>query len=154
MSLIEKLKAGIKNSKEVPFYGGTLKIRVLSEDELQQCRIEANRYAIKNGLDEESLINEIAIRQLYLAVSANDVDGNKLADDIDSFRKFITRKEREYLIGEYLSLENECSPSLSVMTDEEFNKVLEEAKKDPFFLLSKSNTDLLRRLSVYLENRQ
>lgn len=152
MSLLEKLKAGVKNSTETPFHGGTLKVRVLSEDELQQCRIEANRYAVKQELDEESLYNEIAVRQLYMAVS--DKDGNKLASDIDSFRKLITRKEREYLIDEYLHLENECSPSLSVMTDEEFNRIVEEAKKDPFFILSRSNTDLLRRLIRYLENRQ
>jgi hypothetical protein len=152
MSLLEKLKAGIKNSKEAPFHGSALKIRVLSEDELQQCRIDANRYAVKHELDEESLYNEIAVRQLYMAVS--DADGNKLAADIDSFRKLITRKEREYLIDEYLHLENECSPSLSVITEDEFNRIAEEAKKDPFFLLSRSNTDLLRRLLRYLENRQ
>lgn len=152
MSLLEKLKAGIKNNKEVPFHGGVLKIRVLSEDDLQQCRVEANRYAIKNELEDESLINEIAIRQLYIAVS--DADGNKLADSIDAFRKAITRKEREYLVDEYLSLENECSPSLSAMTEDEFNRIAEEAKKDPFFLLSRSNTGLLRRLIRYLESRQ
>lgn len=152
MSLLEKLKAGIKNSKEIIFHDASLRMRILSEAELQQCRIDAQAYAAKKGMDEETLYGEIAVRQLY--ISLTDIDNNKITDSLENFRSGITRVEKEYFIDEYLSLEKEGSPSLSAINQAEFDSILIELKKSPNLVLNRSNINLLRRLIRFLENQQ
>jgi hypothetical protein len=148
---LEKLKAGVNNFRQIEFCGEMLKMRLLSESELQQCRSEAQAYAKVKQLDEESQFTEMALRQLFLAVTDND--GNKIADSLDSFRQLITRVEREFLIDEYLALEQDSLPSLPSMKDLEFEQILEEVKKSPDSVLNSSNTFTLRRLLSYLENQ-
>jgi len=150
--ILEKLKAGIKNSKPVDFHGTTLNIRLLSEAEMQQCRLAAKAYSLLKELDEESDIIEKVLQQLFLAVS--DEDGNKCADSLESFKGLITRGEREYLIEEYLFLESECLPSVPGMTEPEFSDILEEVKKNPSSIMNGSNIYMLKRLISYLENQQ
>lgn len=150
--ILEKLKAGIMNTRDVGFHGITLKLRLLSETEIVQCRLDTLAYSVKNNLDEESQATENARRQLYIVLS--DSEGNRVSDSIDSFRDLLTRGEREYLIEEYLFLENECLPSVPGMAQAEFDDILEQVKKSPESILSVSNTATLRRLINYLENQQ
>jgi hypothetical protein len=152
MNILEKLKAGVKNSKTSDFHGGILKIRLLSEAEMQQARMEAQAFVKKNSLDEESEMIEKAMRQLFMALS--DEEDNKCTETIDSFRKLITRGEREYLIEEYLFLEQECMPSVPGMDNAEFQDILEEVKKSPDSVLNAGNIYTLKRLISYLESRQ
>ena len=149
--ILEKLKAGTNNSKTVPFLGETLKIRLLSEGEMAQARMEAQAYTKQKGLDEESELIEKVLRQLFIAVT--DTDGNKLAENMDKFRLLVTRGEREYLIDEYLMLERDCLPSVPGMDDAEFEDILDEVKKSPDSILNSSNISTLKRLIRYLENR-
>lgn len=150
--LLEKLKAGTKNTRDVNFHGITLKLRLLSEAEILQCRLDTGAYAKNKDLDEESQATENARRQLFTVLS--DVEGNRVAENIDSFRDLLTRGEREYLIEEYLLLENDCSPSVPGMERAEFDDILEEVKKSPESILSASNTATLRRLVNYLEHQR
>jgi len=147
--MLEKLKAGIKNTRDVNFHGATLKLRLLSESEILQCRLDTVAYAKKMDLDEESQATENARRQLFTVLS--DSDGNRVADNIDSFRDLLTRGEREYLVEEYLFLENECLPSVPGMEQAEFDDILELVKKSPESILNALNTATLRRLTTYLE---
>lgn len=149
--LLEKLKAGVKNVRDVAFYGHVVRLRILSEDELQRCRTEAQTHAAKLKLDEEGTYAEIALRQLYLSLA--DPDGGRVAESADAFRRLVTRADREYLIAEYLALERECSPALAALTEEEFARIREDVKKNPDSILSGSNTALLRRLTAFLESR-
>jgi len=149
--ILEKLKAGVKNSKPIDFHGTQLKIRLLSEAEMQRCRLDAKAYALHKELDEESEVIEKVLQQLYLALS--DMAGNMCADTIDSFRKLITRGEREYLIEEYLQLESECLPSVPGMTAPEFDDILDEVKKNPNSVMNSSNIFTLKRLISYLERQ-
>ncbi|MBV5339186.1 MAG: hypothetical protein J0665_06450 [Deltaproteobacteria bacterium] len=150
--ILEKLKAGTKNTRDINFHGIPLKLRLLSEAEILQCRLDTVAYAKKKELDEESQAAENARRQLFTVLS--DTEGNRVADNIDSFRDLLTRGEREYLIEEYLFLENECLPSVPGMERAEFDDILELVKKSPESILSVSNTATLRRLINYLENQR
>lgn len=151
MSILERLKAGTYNTVDVQFYGETLKIRLLSEAELAQARIEAHAYAKQNNLDEESLYREIALRQLFMALA--DSNGNKLAPNIDKFRSLLTRVETDYLIERYMELEESVQPA-KLLDDVEFEKLVEEIKKSPTTALSGLNIDTLRRLIIFLVNQQ
>lgn len=148
---LEQLKAGISNSKEVTLCGGIFRMRVLSEGELLQCRADALKFAEKVGLDDEGVMIEQVLRQLYLALI--DEDGKRASASVEKFKQSITRAERGYLVDEYLSLEQECSPALATMTEDEFNDILDGVKKSPDSFLNASNTGLLRRLARFLENR-
>lgn len=151
MSLLEKLKAGIRNNRDVEFYNQNVVMRVLSEAEMQGCRTAAIDHATQKKLDQDSLMIEMVIRQLFLSLS--DADGKPIADSLESFKGLLNREEREYFASKYLELEKECSPSFRAMTDEEYKKLEAEVKKDPFFLLSGSNIDSLKKLILYLENQ-
>jgi hypothetical protein len=146
--ILEKLKAGTDNVREVPFFGASLRLRVLSEAQNLQARAAAQG----KDRDEEAYFVEVALRQLYAALS--DQDGNPVADNFESFRKLVTRSEREYLIAAYLELEHDCSPSLDTMSAEEFEQVMAAVKKSPDSILNASNIVLLRRLVRYLESRR
>ncbi|EKD36408.1 MAG: hypothetical protein ACD_75C01523G0010 [uncultured bacterium] len=150
--ILERLKAGVKNTRDIAFHGTALKLRLLSEAEILNCRLDTLTYAEKNNLDEESQAIENARRQLFTVLS--DAEGNRVAESIDSFRDLLTRSEREYLVEEYLLLENECTPSVPGMEKAEFNDILDLVKKKPESILSTSNTATLRRLIIYLESRQ
>lgn len=150
--ILEKLKAGIKNTRPVDFHGTPLTIRLLSEGEMQQSRLEAQAYSKKKDLDEESEIIEKALRQLFIALS--DEEGNKIAENIDSFRNLVTRGEREFFIEEYLFLERESLPSVPGMDQSEFQDILDEVKKNPDLVLNGSNIYTLKRLISYLENQR
>lgn len=150
--ILERLKAGIKNTRDVDFHGTPLKLRLLSEAEILKCRLDTVAYSKKNELDEETQAMENARRQLFTVLS--DTEGNRVAESIDSFRDLLTRGEREYLIEEYLFLENECLPSVPGMERAEFDDILELVKKSPESILSVSNTATLRRLTTYLENQR
>ena len=150
--MLEKLKAGTKNTRDVNFHGITLKLRLLSEAEILQCRLDTVAYAKNKDLDEESQATENARRQLFTVLS--DTEGNRIAENIDSFRDLLTRGEREYLIEEYLLLENDCLPSVPGMERAEFEDILAMVKKSPESLLNASNTATLRRLTTYLENQR
>ncbi len=150
--LLERLKAGTSNTTTVQFLGEDVTIRILSEAELQQCRAVGMKVIEAAELDDEALMVEIALQQLYLAVS--DADGNRLAKTYAAFKALLSRSEREYLVGEYLELERACSPSLTTMTDEEFQALEMEVKKTPDLLLNASGIDLLKKLCRYLAGRQ
>jgi hypothetical protein len=149
---LERLKAGVANSRPVTLHGEILTLRVLTEAELLKCRADALAFIRKQELDEESLLVDNVLRQLYLALS--DGEGNRLAPTVVAFKERLTRGEREYLVAEYLELERECAPDLDAMGEEEFEGLVEEVKKNPDMLLSPSSTDLLRRLLRYLACRQ
>lgn len=148
---LERLKAGVSNSRPVTLHRGKLTMRVLSEAELLRCRADALAFVRKYELDEEALMVDNVLRQLY--VSLTDEEGKPLGRTVDDFKAGLTRAEREVLVAEYLELERECAPDLDAMTEEEFERLAEEVKKNPAMLLSPSSTDLLRRLGRYLASR-
>lgn len=148
---LEQLKAGVSNTKAVSFNGVDLRLRLLSEAELLQCRADALAFQQKNGLDDEGMVVDLVLRQLYLAL--DDGEGKRLAASVIEFKQQMTRPEREYFVTAYLELEKECSPSLQAMSMEEFETLREELKKNPDLILSTSNTGALKRLVRYLENQ-
>lgn len=150
--MLETLKSGITNSKQINFYGATLKIRLLSESEITACRLDTIAYAKKHDLDEESQAVENVRRQLFLALS--DLDNKPVAENVDKFRELLTRGDREYLVDEYLQFENECLPTTPGMEKIEFEDIMEQVKKSPESIMNSSNIALLRRLIMYLENQR
>lgn len=150
--ILERLKAGVNNTRDISFLGTTLRLRLLTEAEILKCRLDTLTYAEKNDLDEESQAIENARRQLFTVL--HDKEGNPVAESIDSFRDLLTRSEREYLVEEYLLLENECTPSIPGMEKPEFDDILEQVKKNPESILNPLNTATLRRLIIYLESQR
>lgn len=152
MGLLERLKAGVNNTRSVLFLGETLTLRVLSEAELQQCRSGAEQVRGSLGLDDETVMLETVLRQLYKAVT--DSEGKALSETFDSFKAAISRSEREYLVDQYLELEQECSPCPEMLTVPEYEQLKEEVKKSPDMLLSPSSIALLKKLTAYLASQQ
>jgi hypothetical protein len=149
--ILEKLKAGTRNSREIPFHGMRLKARLLSEAEIQQSQVDAHAYATLKRLTDEGKAVESILRQLFMSVT--DHDGNKLAENMDCFRDLLTRVDREYLVEEYLYLEAESMPTNPGMEPIEFNEILAQVKKSPDSILNASNISTLRRLVRYLESQ-
>jgi hypothetical protein len=120
----------------------------LSEADLQQCRAAAERDRSRLSLDDDAVILETVLRQLYKA--AADREGAPIADTFDGFKAVINRAEREYLVDAYLDLEVERSPRPETLTQAEYEGLTEEVKKSPNMLLNRSSIALLKKLTVYL----
>lgn len=159
MSLLEKLKAGTNNRKTVKWPGTDedIIVRVLSDAERQAASFDTERL-FKQQCIEPSMSTidvyeaEKTTQILFRALS--DTGGKPLADSINEFRDKITIAEKDILVDEYNDLEKECSPDPGKMSDEEFNSLIEELKKNPMQTISSvSNMRTARRLITFLANR-
>jgi hypothetical protein len=153
-SLLERLKAGTKNTKTVKFPGTEedVVIRILSEADRVEAHFAAERYfqAAKievSGTTVEAYEAEKTLQMIYRAI--NDMEGSRLARTVDDFRKGLSRPEKDFLVDEYLALEAECVPG----DGEDLDSLVETLKKSPEEISSIGSIFTARRLITSLVNQ-
>ncbi|KAF0145119.1 MAG: Uncharacterized protein FD156_1230 [Nitrospirae bacterium] len=158
MSLLEKLKAGKKNKNTIKFPGTDqdIIISVLSEADIQAAHFESERLFKKNGIEVsmstvDAYEAEKTTQILFRACS--DTDGKPLSKTVDEFRSQILKAEKDILVDEYNSLEQECSPNPEKISTEDMEKIIDEVKKRPEMIGSVSNIVIARKLIVSLASR-
>lgn len=160
MSLIEKLKAGKRNIKTIKFPGTEedVTIQIPSNADLQESvfaaerKFKAEEIAVSTStLDayEDERTTQILFRALR-----DPQDAKKPCFvSADELRRFLTKEEKDFLVAEYTAFEQECSPQLARMTDEQFNELWAALKKSPESRLNALNSGLQRKLLLYLASR-
>lgn len=158
---LEKLKAGTRNTKTIKFPGtdNEVVLRVLSNAERQDAVFAAEEHFKSRKIEIaatclDAYEDERTTQLLFRALRDCDNSENTFASSADSLRENLTREEKEFLTSEYTTFEQECSPAIEKMSDEDFEKLWEELKKNPEPVLSFLNSGTLRRLIIFLASRQ
>jgi len=161
MSLLEKLKAGKKNIKVLKFPGTEedVGLQLLSNHDLQESVFAAENYFKKAGIEIVSTVldsyeDERTTQLLFRALKDPARPQNPFAATVDELRRNLTKEEKEILTDEYLQFERECSPNFRQMSDEEFETLWVDLKKNPKAILSSLPSIMLRRLLLYLASQQ
>lgn len=160
MSLIEKLKAGARNTKVIKFPGTEEKIilKVLSNFEVQEAVFASER----RFKTEDILVTKTCLdayedertTQLLFRALRDPSDGKKsFASTADELRKLLTKEEKDVLVAEYEAFEKECAPQLADMTDKEFDELWEALKKNPKTVSNFLSSGVQKRLLLYLASR-
>lgn len=156
-SLFDKLKAGTRNERAVPWPGTEHKVllRVLSNQDTLDAAISTDRF-FKDS-DTAVAFQNIGVyeaerdtQELYRACL--DPETKKpVAPSIADFRRLLSTGTRQSLIEEYNRLDEECNPRPLQMTDGEFDALVESLKKKPEETLGKiSSSAILKRLCLFL----
>lgn len=161
MSLLDTLKLGTDNHKLIKWPGTSqdVVVRILSEHDRMEATIATERL-LKGEKLESSLTTadqydtERCIQILYRALRDPSNLETPVANNITEFRKGITREDMKMLISEYTTYEQDCSPSPDNLTEEEFDHLLLEVKKNPGTLSGSSlSSSTLKRLITTLASR-
>ncbi|MBN2427106.1 MAG: hypothetical protein JXK94_02090 [Deltaproteobacteria bacterium] len=160
MSLLERLKAGIKNTKNIPFPGTDQEVtlRVLSNAELQEAHFAAERHFKKAEIEPgmttiDAYEDEKTTQILFRALRDPEEPANGIASSASEFRGLLNRQEKDALVDEYTAFEMECSPRTEDMTEQEIGSLIEDVKKNPQTLGSVSNITTARKLIAFLVSR-
>ena len=159
MSLLEELKKdeAIETSRNFPGTTREVTVRLLSNGEHQDAVFDAKRFFVKEDITidmstldayEDEKTTQILFR------SITDKEGNPIAPSVEVFRKNITKAEKDMLALYYEELEEESAPPfIDTMTEEDFEKVLDEVKKNPAIQLNGLSIHTLRRLTTSLASQ-
>jgi hypothetical protein len=160
VSLLEKLKAGKRNVRELPFPGTeqTVILQVLNSQDLQDAIFAAERRfkgaeMETSGTAYDAYQAERATQILFRALRDPEDPKKPLAATADEMRKLLQNEETELLLKEYLDFERECSPNILKMTDEDFEALWEDIKKNPLLSSSSLSSAALRGLITFLASR-
>ncbi len=166
MSLIEKLKAGKHAVKIVTWPGSNnaIGITVLTEAEIQAAYFETELMFKSKGIEfsaanVDAYQSEESTQVLARALvdpEAKDKNGDpvRIFKSADELRGLIAHPDvKAALIQEYNDWQAECSPKIETMTEEKYDALFAEVKKNPSCLNS-SSSRTLRGLITYLADRQ
>lgn len=154
---VRKMKGGTKTYDvfEFPFIPEIkIAVRVLTQVEILEC-LDAGRNDAVVNLSRPREIDAYQyglIRLLLKSVHKVPEDGNKLSEPF--FAKYediteLSKDEVEKLVEFYESVQEKYSPVQKVETPEDFQKLVEEVKKNKTFGNSLSS-QMLRKLVSYL----
>jgi len=157
-SLIEKLKLGTDNTKLINWPGSEQKVllRILSQKDIQDASFAAERLFKAEKIETNMMTattyeEEQATQLLFKSLRDPERQDEPIATNITEFRKALTKEEKTQLVGEYMTFERDCSPNPDNMSDEEFDKVLQDVKKNPASIDSLNcSSSLLRRFITIL----
>ena len=159
--LLETLKLGTDHVKLINFPGTDKKvaIRILSTHDLQMATFATERL-FKSEKIEVNMVSaaeydaEKAIQILYLALKDPQNLDQSICKNVTEFRKALTKNERDILIDEYITFEKDCSSSLDMLSNEEFDRLVAEVKKKPETIQTNSlSTATLKRLITTLASQ-
>ena len=149
--ILNRLKSGIKNYREMVWPGTdiAIRLRVLSESDYQAAYMAADKYYRDNKVDlnlanVDERAHYVACRVLHTAVC--DSDGKPLIKEFADFHAVLTADVRDVLIEELNAHQELNSPRINGMSDEEMSTLLESVKKNPEIALSISSISSLRKL--------
>ena len=166
MNLIEKLKAGTRNVKLTTWPGteNRIGIRVLTEAEVQAAHFDTELLFKQRGIEftaatvdaYQSEQNTQVLSRAIVDPELKDKAGDpaKIFKNADELRGLLSHPDvKAVLTREYNDWQTECSPDLETMTEERYEELFAEVKKNPS-ILSSSSSATLRGLIIYLAARQ
>jgi hypothetical protein len=156
--LLSTLKAGTDNVKLIKFPKSEtpIALKILNQKELQDAAFCTERLFKTEKIDvnlmtSEEYSSEKATQILFRCIRDPENLEQGIAPNITVFRASLTRNEKEYLIGEYLAFEKDVSPSPDNMSNEEFDKILLDVKKNPEDITGKIfSSSMLKKLITTL----
>ena len=125
-ALIEKMRAGVKETYDICLRELVIPVRVLSVDEINEIRRQAKSYAARFQGDETDV--NLAIQKLTLS-KASDIAGVPLLNDRFYKESRMTVDEINYLYNEYIRVMDTVNPSLEQITPEQFRALVDALKK-------------------------
>lgn len=135
-SLLTKLKKGSLNTKLIKWPGTEedIRIRILNEQDFMEASqatdaifdATGRRVAAQNVEDYES---EKLTQQLFRAIE-DPVTAKPLTASITEFRKLLSSEVKAILVDEFRQFQDECNPDPLKMTEEEFDILYNNVKKN------------------------
>lgn len=157
MSLLEKLKAGKRNimTMDYPGTGTEVALQVLSCQDVQDAVFAAEKYFKKLEIEITATTldvyeDERTTQILFRALRDPGDPKKSFAATVDELRRHLEKEEKSILAEAYNRFEQECSPNYAKLTDDEFETLWEDIKKNPAILSKNSNSPMLRSLLLYL----
>ncbi len=155
--LLERLKAGRAAIHPVTINQVKLGLRLLTEQDYFEAGLAADAAMKAKGIGLDigtaELFEAEKSAQLACRFLVDPTSGQTVVSDSEELRSALTRGENEALINAYLEYEKEHSPSGRTLSDEEFNALFEEVKKNPGTArLNDSSSATLKRLITSLAN--
>ncbi|MGD0342876.1 MAG: hypothetical protein ABSA76_14330 [Bacteroidales bacterium] len=136
-NLLAVIKKGTDNNKLIKWPGTDTPVilKILSEQERLDASLATERL-FKSEKVEANLMtadqyeSEKTIQMLYRALRCPDNLDTPLCPNISQFRKALSREDMKMLITEYLGYESLCSPSPENLSSEDFDRLLQDLKKN------------------------
>ena len=155
MGLLDKIKAGTNHYRETVWPGSdeTVLLRVLNMEDYTTVFQETDKLfkGISIGIANADDFNSEKENFMVYYSLTDPVSKKRLFKDITEFRKSVTPEIREILAEELDALHTEVSPDPYHVSNEEFDKLLFDLKKNSVKTVgSVSNIFTLRKLVVYL----
>lgn len=150
-NLLKRLKAGSKATKEIPWPGSDneedlIRMRVLNDEDYLKATLAADKMIPNVTMANVSRYNaELETQLLYRSLT--DPETGHTLGTITEFRQLLSPEIKAILVDELDALHNENSPNVESMTDEDFDKLFEEVKKNAEKTVSSiSSIHILRKL--------
>lgn len=125
--LLAKLRAGTKEVYEIKMRQLTIPVRMLSLDERLEIRHRCQIENAKMGGDQANLASLVQKQILRYAASLSDGSPGVLSDRLLAM---LTLDEIIHLYNEYQKVCEEVNPSLEQMQPEQFQALVDAAKKN------------------------
>lgn len=163
---IDTLKAG-KHAVKVIDWPGTNKkigITVLTDQEFSDAHFAVEQVFKKNGVEFSAATVDLYTSEQNTQILARALvhpenrhkngDPVRFFSSADELRELLAHQDvKAELNQEYKQWQNDCSPMLSEMTEEEFDRLFNDTKKNSA-VLSDLSTNNLKGLIIYLADRQ
>lgn len=159
--LLQRLKQGSAATKMVMWPGtkqGVL-MHVLSQQEHQDATFATERLFKSDKIDVNLVTaneyeSEQVTQMLYRALRDPEKPQEPIASSITDFRRALTKDEKKYISDEYLAFESEISPSPDNLSNDEFDKLLSDLKKNASQTVgSISSTATLKKLLLTMASQ-
>lgn len=125
--LLDKLRAGTRQTHEVNFRALTVNLRVLSNDEVMSIKMQAVNEAKRLGWD--ALEGVAVLMQRYtLKLASTGPDKVPVLND-----KFLSALSTDEMIGlyqEYIRIMDSVNPNIETIPNDEFRALVEALKKN------------------------
>ena len=134
-SLIEKIKAGADHVGTIQWPGTDepVGLRLLTEFDYSEAGIAADRHFKDIAIGAQNVNNynaEIETQWLFRAVVNPDTK-ERLFNNIVQFKKMLTPEIKDILAEKLSEMQEKYNPNPDNMTEDEFDKFLDNVKKNP-----------------------
>jgi len=159
MNLIDKIKAGSQAKKTIDWpgiEGAKVDIRVCSEsDHLQSSMATDELFKdVKVALENVDTYNAEKETQLLFRAIQDPETGKQLYKNITEFRSILTPEVKDALADQLFALHEEFSPDLTTISNEDFDKLVADVKKNTAEAIqTQSNIYTLRKLVLFLASQ-
>ncbi len=126
MSRLSKIKAGVNNYTPVPIPGTneSAHLIVLSSEEMVKAKSEALEYCRQKEIGDTDSFNVILNSYvLYKALRVPEDHKESFADSAEEIRKLLSLTEIGYLMEKHMELQEDVSPDIEKLTDEEIERL-------------------------------